>query len=79
MSIILAPWAAQANSLPTSGRRCSRTRWTPTAKKRTTALARETHAINSGGTCSASETLEAYKETLKNAPLDRLGQRANRC
>ena len=39
-------------------------------------LARETHAINSGVDLQRQQTLEAYKETLKNAPLDRLGQRA---
>lgn len=76
MSIILGALGGAGEQLANVGQAMFKDSLDADREKRTTALARETHAINSGVDLQRQQTLEAYKETLKNAPLDRLGQRA---
>ena len=76
MSIILGALGGAGEQLANVGQAMFKDSLDADREKRTTALARETHSINSGVDLQRQQTLEAYKETLKNAPLDRLGQRA---
>jgi hypothetical protein len=76
MSIILGALGGAGEQLANVGQAMFKDSLDADRENRTTALARETHAINSGVDLQRQQTLEAYKETLKNAPLDRLGQRA---
>ena len=76
MSIILGALGGAGEQLANVGQAMFKDSLDADREKRTTALARETYAINSGVDLQRQQTLEAYKETLKNAPLDRLGQRA---